>query len=73
VRGKQDLGSVVYSPIDEIRTKTGLSEAQFAALLGISLPLLYQWEQGVQKPDGAASTLLRIAERHPEVLRAMAA
>ena len=67
------LGRVVYYPIAEIRTKTGLSEAQFAALLGVNLSLLRQWEEGEQQPAGAASTLLRIAERHPEVLRELAA
>ena len=70
---KAGLVRVVYSPIDEIRTKTGLSKTQFAALLGISVTLLQEWEQGVQQPVGAASTLLRIAERHPEVLRELAA
>ena len=67
------LGNVVYSPIFDIRTKTGLTEAQFAALLGVSVPLLQEWERGAQQPVGAASTLLQIAERHPEVLRELAA
>lgn len=67
------LGRVVFSPVAEIRAKTGLSEAQFAELLGITVPILQQWEQGVRQPAGAESTLLRIAERHPEVLRELAA
>ena len=67
------LGRVVYSPVAEIRARTGLSEAQFADLLGIPVPLLQQWEQGAQQPGGAASTILRIAERHPKVLRELAA
>jgi len=32
-----------------------------------------QWEQGRRKPSGAAKTLLKIAERHPEVLVEVAA
>ena len=67
------LGRIVYSPITDIRTKTGLSETQFADLLGVPVFTLQEWEQGVQQPVGAASTVLRIAERHPEVLRELAA
>lgn len=67
------LGQVVYSPVAEARAKTGLSAGQFAELLGISVETLQQWEQGTQAPVGAAKTLLRIAEQHPEVLRELAA
>lgn len=51
------------------RSRTGLSQAQFAALLGISVRTLHDWEQGRREPSGAARTLLKIASRHPEVLR----
>jgi putative transcriptional regulator len=33
---------------------------------------LQEWEQGRRQPSGAARTLLKIAERHPEVLRELA-
>jgi putative transcriptional regulator len=42
-------------------------------VLGVSKRTLEQWEQGRRKPSGAAQTLLKIAERHPEVLRDVAA
>src|SRR5688500_19150638 len=45
----------------------GLSQAQFAAALGVSKRTLEQWEQGRREPSGAAKQLLKIAERHPEV------
>ena len=45
----------------------------FAALLGVSPRTLQDWEQGRREPTGAAKTLLRVAERHPEVLRELAA
>jgi len=67
------LGRVVYSPVAEARAETGLSAGQFAALLDISVETLQQWEQGTQIPTGAAKTLLRIAEQHPEILRELAA
>jgi putative transcriptional regulator len=67
------LGRVVYYPITEIRAKTGLSEAQFAEHLGMSVPILKQLEQGLRQPTGAENTLLRIVDKHPEVLKELAA
>jgi len=51
------------------RIKTGLSQARFAALMGVSRRTLEQWEQGRREPSGAAKTLIRIAELRPEVLK----
>lgn len=56
------------SQIVRVRLKSGLSQAQFAAALGVSKRTLEQWEQGRRQPSGAAKQLLKIAERHPEVL-----
>lgn len=67
------LGRVVYSPVAEVRAKTGLSAGQFAALLDIPVETLQRWEEGSEAPAGAAKTLLRIAEQYPEVLRDLAA
>ena len=50
------------------RGKLGLSQAKFAAVLGISEDTLQNWEQGRRKPSGPAKVLLKIAEKHPEVL-----
>lgn len=50
------------------RNKSGLSQPQFAELLGISVRTLQKWEQGEREPSGAAKSLIRIAQRHPEVL-----
>ena len=61
------------SPIVRARLKSGLTQAQFATLLGVSRRTLEQWEQGRREPSGAAKTLIRVAERHPEVLREIAA
>ncbi|AUB79720.1 helix-turn-helix domain-containing protein [Candidatus Thiodictyon syntrophicum] len=67
------LGTVVYSPIIATRRQSGLSQAQFAALMGVSVRTLQEWEQGRRQPSGAAKTLLKVVERHPEVLRELAA
>jgi len=61
------------SNVVRIRMKSGLSQAEFAAVLGVSKRTLEQWEQGRRNPSGAAKTLLRIADRHPEVLLEVAA
>jgi putative transcriptional regulator len=41
--------------------------------LGLSKRTIEQWEQGRRQPSGAAKTLLKIVERHPEVLLELAA
>lgn len=51
------------------RSKVGLSQNGFADLLGVSLRTVQDWEQGRRNPTGAAQTLLRVAEQHPEALR----
>lgn len=62
-------GRVINVPaVGDIRQKTGLSQARFADLLGVSVRTLQDWEQGRRAPSGAARTLLLIADRHPEVL-----
>jgi putative transcriptional regulator len=61
------------SPILRVRLKSGLTQAQFALLLGVSRRTLEQWEQGRRQPSGAAKALIRVAELHPEVLREIAA
>ncbi|MGE0106505.1 MAG: helix-turn-helix domain-containing protein [Thiomonas sp.] len=65
-------GTVVYSPVAQARAASGLSQARFAALMGVSVRTLQEWEQGRRKPSGAAQTLLVVATRHPEVLRELA-
>ena len=62
-------GVVVHSPTLSVRQSVGLSQSCFAALLGVSVRTLQDWEQGRRSPSGAALTLLRVAERHPGALR----
>jgi putative transcriptional regulator len=61
------------SEIAHARLISGLSQTAFAALLGVSVRTLQDWEQGRREPSGAAKTLFRVAERHPEILQELAA
>ena len=63
---------VVSSPVIEARKKTGLSQSQFAALMGVSVRTLQGWEQGRKQPSGAARTLLAIASMNPKAVLAVA-
>jgi putative transcriptional regulator len=56
------------SNIVRVRGELGLSQSEFAAILGISPDTLQNWEQGRRTPTGPAKVLLKIAEKHPEVL-----
>ncbi len=51
------------------RAGTGLSQSQFAEIMGVSVRTLQDWEAGRRQPSGAAQTLLRIAATHPRIVR----
>ncbi|MEW6169283.1 MAG: helix-turn-helix domain-containing protein [Pseudomonadota bacterium] len=63
------VAAVKLTPAAAARLKTGLSQSQFAASMGVSVRTLQDWEQGRREPSGAAQTLLRIAAKHPRVVR----
>ena len=54
--------------IVKVRSKLGLSQSKFAAVLGISADTLQNWEQGRRSPTGPAKVLLKVVTKHPEVL-----
>ena len=51
-----------------LRERTGLSQAKFAWLLGVSLHTLQAWEGGRGVPSGIARTLILIAQENPQAL-----
>ncbi len=65
IRGEFETGQDVAA----LRKFVGLSQARFAEALGISVHTLRNWEQGRRSPEGPAIALLRIAARHPRIIR----
>lgn len=52
--------------VKAIREKTGLTQAKFAVVMGVSVRTLQNWEQGHRTPQGPAASLLRIVDNDPE-------
>ena len=70
VRRRLMLGQIESGgDVAALRRFVGLSQSQFARAMGISVHTLRNWEQGRRKPEGPAIGLLRIAARHPRIIR----
>jgi putative transcriptional regulator len=68
-KAKPSREFIVEAPdVKEIRSNYGLSQSEFATLMGISVKTLRNWEQGRRAPEGAARVLLQVAAKHPEVI-----
>ncbi len=66
---KEGRFRVAFSPIKHARDKLGMTQVEFAKMLGVSKRTLEGWEQGTKKPSGAAISLIRLAVARPEVVR----
>lgn len=62
--------TTVFRPTDvqEVRAKLGVSQSEFALMIGVSVGTLRNWEQGRRTPDGPALALLRVAARNPKAV-----
>jgi putative transcriptional regulator len=54
--------------VRKIRSRLGLSQEQFALLIGVSSRTVQNWEQNRREPEGAAKALLMVTARHPRVV-----
>ena len=69
-----DVGRLVtFPPVSKTRARVGLSQTEFAHLLGVSVRTLQEWEQGRRAPSGPARKLLTIAHKNPRALLETAA
>ena len=65
IRGEFESGEDIAA----LRRFVGLTQRRFAEAMGISVHTLRNWEQGRRTPEGPAIALLRIAARHPQIIR----
>ncbi|MEW6668063.1 MAG: helix-turn-helix domain-containing protein [Thermodesulfobacteriota bacterium] len=65
--------TVEASPLASARLRIGLSQREFAKMLGVSLRTLQEWEQGRRTPSGAAKSLITIAIKKPELIKELLA
>jgi putative transcriptional regulator len=64
-QGKIESGNDIVA----LRRFVKLTQKEFARALEISVHTLRNWEQGRRKPEGPAIALLKIAARHPRIVR----
>jgi putative transcriptional regulator len=73
LRGLRDFKAgkfrVAFSLVKHVREKLGMTQEEFAQMLGVSARTLEGWEQGKTKPSGAAVSLIKIAVARPDVVR----
>jgi putative transcriptional regulator len=67
-----DLLDAEIPNVAALRARFNLSQVKFAALLGISVATLQNWEQDRRRPEGPAKVLLRVAAKHPEAVLSVA-
>jgi putative transcriptional regulator len=57
------------SEIQSVRAKTGLTQEQFATVIGSSVATLRKWEQGSRQPSAAAQTLIKVIAYRPSIVK----
>ena len=66
---KTHVRTVNSAAVATTRLKAGLTQTEFAKLLGASLGTVRKWEAGERAPSGAAATLLRVLDFDPTVIQ----
>ena len=74
--GQIRRGEVVPTRVSEfpaedvraVRDRLGVSQPEFALMIGVSVSTLRNWEQGRRQPEGPARALLKIASKNPRAV-----
>lgn len=70
--GKIQLKVTAVAPpqvdVKVIRSRTGLTQKDFADHFGFSTAAIRNWEQGLREPEGPARTLLSLIDRNPKLI-----
>lgn len=64
-RGRRPDGDASYAR--NVRAATKLTQAEFAARIGVPIETVRNWEQGKRRPRGPARALLKLIERAPDL------
>lgn len=54
--------------VKAIRSRLGLSQAEFSRRYAVSRRSLQEWEQGRRRPEGAVRAYLTVIERNPKAV-----
>lgn len=59
-----------FEPADvkKIRERLGMSQTEFALMIGVSVATLRNWEQGRRVPEGPARALLKVVAKRPDAV-----
>ena len=69
MRGETEASRIHKFPepnVKAIREDIGFSQSKFAALIGVSIRTIQNWEQGHRHPTGPARVLLKLVQSDPE-------
>jgi putative transcriptional regulator len=61
-------GNIPSVDVTAIRQRTGLSQSDFPASIGVPEGALVNWEQGRRQPSGAAKVLLALLAKKPNLV-----
>lgn len=63
--------AIVHVPVEPraVRERAGLTQAQMAAIMGMSTSGYRKWEQNRREVSGPAKVLLHIIDREPDAVK----
>lgn len=56
------IAAMTPRQIKQIRTKLGLTQEEFAELVGVSQEAVSQWESGMTKPDKRSTKIIKLVK-----------